>query len=107
MPSLLNLDSNFTSLIKILSIGLISSALGLELWNLHAGELQMLSSQGFKWMVYLERFALISHGLEGVIAAIYGPSKGQPPLRYGIYTFFVGTVGLVELFKAQEIEGAN
>ena len=84
---------------------MISSALGLEIWNLFTGVLQELPAQGFKWMVYLERFALISHGMEGGIATIIAPSKGQPAFRYGMYTFFVGTVGLVELFKTKAAVG--
>lgn len=52
-------------------------------------------------IVLTERFAVIIHFFEGVIAAIYAPSKNKPPLQYGVYTFFVGTVGLIELFKQE------
>jgi hypothetical protein len=105
MPAFLNLKSTLTRLIKVLSIGLISSALGLELWNLYTGELQALTSGGGRWLIYLERFALISHSIEGVVAAFCAPSRGQFPVSYGIYTFFVGTVGLIELFTTQQAEG--
>lgn len=45
------------------------------------------------------RVALIGHGIEAVISVFYAPGKGKPPVSYGIYTFFVRTVGLVELFQ--------
>jgi len=44
----------------------------------------------------IERFALISHLLEAAIAAFSVKPKNQ--ISYETYTFFVGTVGLLELF---------
>lgn len=100
MPTIFKLDKNFSSLIKVVSTVLITSALGLELWNLYA------PIQGLAILFYIERFALISHGIEAAIAAVSAPSRGQSPLKYSLYTFFVGTVALIELFQppdAQEL----
>lgn len=43
------------------------------------------------------------HFIEGIIAAYKAPLKNKIPINYGIYTFFVGTVGLLELFDKQDI----
>lgn len=84
--------------IKLLSSILITSAIGLELWHLAA----VLSQSQIPALLYpvlwVERFALIIHCIEGMIAMVYAPRKQQVPIPYGIYTFFVGTIGLLELF---------
>ena len=80
--------------IKVTSIVLISAALTLELGNLALGIATPIPSL----VINFGRFALIAHGLEAAIAVIYAPSRQQQSLTYGLYTFFVGTVGLLELF---------
>ncbi len=84
--------------IKYLSTVLITSAIGLELWHISA----VFGDRPFwGWlypMLWLGRFALVAHLIEGAIAAIYAPRKQKAPIRYGVYTFFVGTIGLSELF---------
>jgi hypothetical protein len=42
---------------------------------------------------------LSAHFIEAIIAAFYAPAKNQKPIQYGIYTFFVGTIGLLEFFE--------
>lgn len=87
--------------IKVLSTVLLTSALGLEFWNFLTG---FLSTANFYWLnsiVIIERLAIAIHSAEALIASYYASSKNQQPLQYGIYTFFVGTVGLVELFTDQ------
>ncbi|WP_407891284.1 hypothetical protein [Scytonema sp. NUACC26] len=51
---------------------------------------------------WIERFAVTIHFVEGVIAAFYAPSRKKLPIQYGTYTFFVGTVGLLELFAKED-----
>ena len=46
---------------------------------------------------WLGSVALIAHAIEGVIAATKVNGSDRNPLTYGIYTFFVGFVGLQEL----------
>jgi hypothetical protein len=89
--------------IKVTSTILIASAVGLESWHLytifHHGNIP-----GSLNLVFLiERFALSAHFLEAVLAAIYAPSRQETPIKWATYTFFVGTVGLLELFSGDEI----
>lgn len=88
-------DPRWSNAIKVLSIVLISSAIALELWNLYTHGFDRFES--FKPVIWFERFALVAHGIEGVISAFLAPAKGEKPIPYGVYTFFVGTIGLWEL----------
>ena len=75
--------------------------MGLELRNLYALQSQMTPLDLPFPLLWIGRFALVAHFLEGMIAFIYAPSRNQSAIASGIYTFFVGTVGLVELFELQ------
>ena len=98
----LPVDSRVGSLIKGLSIFLIASALGLEVGNLYWWINSGSPIQGLSVVFAIERFALVCHGIEGAIAAFYAPAHDKSPLKYSFYTFFVGTIGLIELFNRQE-----
>lgn len=87
-------------LIKTLSMILITGALGLEVWHGLAALERFLFPEALDLGLGLGRFALGSHLIEALIAGVYASKKQKLPLRYGVYTFFVGTVGLVELFRA-------
>jgi hypothetical protein len=100
---MINFEKNFSRLIKVLSPLLITGALSLEGWNLYVLLVHHSQLPGWTVIFWVGRFALISHGIEAIIAAIYAPSRQRSPLGYGIYTFFVGTVGLVELLRETEI----
>ena len=88
--------------IKIISTILIVGVLGLELRNLYALQSQITPLDLPFPLLWIGRFALVAHFLEGIVAFIYAPSRNQSAIASGIYTFFVGTVGLVELFELQE-----
>lgn len=85
-------------IIKVISIVLITSAIGLELWNVYALIGNTNIPGNLNPIFGLERFAIAIHFVEGVIAAYKAPSRKKMPIKYGAYTFFVGTVGLLELF---------
>jgi hypothetical protein len=90
-------------LIKVTSIVLISGAIGLEVWHL-----SMLSTSDetldFLTPIYwIGRLGMAAHVIEAIIAVLYAASRGKDPLRYSLYTFFVGTVGLVELFEQTSV----
>lgn len=90
--------------IKGLSILLITAALGLELGK---GILLVFQAPPLVlpvWLVGFERFALIAHGVEGCLSGyIAGRQRlGKPPLQAALYTFFVGTVGLLEQMQIGE-----
>lgn len=84
--------------IKVISSLLIFSAIVLELSNLYifqqGGQLPNL----LQILLWFGHFVLTAHLIEGMIAAFYAPTRGKHPFSYGVYTFFVGTVGLIELF---------
>ena len=86
-------------LIKVISIVLIASAIGLEAWNAFALLTSNKIPSSLNPIFWFARFAVTIHLIEGVIAAFYAPSKQKIPIKYGTYTFFVGTVGLLELFE--------
>ncbi len=88
----------FFSLIKVISVVLITSAIGLELGNAYALLTNSKLPSSLNPIFWVERFAVAIHFVEGVIAASYAPSRKKMPIKYGTYTFFVGTVGLLELF---------
>ena len=84
--------------IKWISTILISGAIGLEIWNLYVGFAGSKIPNLLNPVFWLGRIAISIHFIEGLVASVYAPSKQKQPIQYGIYTFFVGTVGLVELF---------
>jgi hypothetical protein len=85
--------------IKIVSTLLISGAIILETWNLITHFIDRPLPEIFKWVIIIERFALISHLIEAIIAGFSAQRQEKNPLRSGVYTFFVGTVGLWEVLK--------
>lgn len=89
----------FYPIIKVLSPILICAAISVEIWTLYAlqtgGPLPPLPI-GLLWF---GRFALTAHAVEGVVASLVAKSREQSPIPYGLYTFFVGTVGLLELLE--------
>lgn len=89
--------------IKVLSLFLISGAVGLEAGKLYGFFAGVEVPAVPFWIVGWGRFAIAAHLLEGILAAVYAPSKQRNPLMYGLYTFFVGTIGLVELLKGEDI----
>ena len=90
-------------LIKIISIALISSAIGLALWNIYTTLNHGALPNSLNLVFLFGCFAMAIHAIEAVAVAAYAPSKKKPPIQYGIYTFFVGTVGVLELFD-QDID---
>jgi hypothetical protein len=100
MPTHLILRYTLTT-IKGISIILITSAMGLEAWNLYAQMHNITIPVALDPVFALERIAVSAHGIEGIVAAGFASSKAKMPISYGFYTFFVGTIGLVELFTEE------
>ena len=88
----------YYTLIKVISVVLIASAIGLELANAYALLTNSKLPSSLNPIFWVERFAVAIHFVEGVIAASYAPSRKKMPIKYGTYTFFVGAVGLLELY---------
>lgn len=87
--------------IKVISTILITSAIAWELGNIYANFTNQKIPSSLNPIFWVGRFALTAHLIEGIIAAFYAPTKNKTPITYGIYTFFIGTIGLLELFVEQ------
>ena len=94
--------NNIFTFVKVLSTVLITSAIGLELWNIYAVLTNTKVPSSLNPVFWIERFAVTIHFLEAVVAAFFAPSRKKTPLQYGTYTFFVGTIGLLELFQKED-----
>jgi hypothetical protein len=105
-------------MIKIASTVLITSAIGLETWfyipNLFKKSLFLntnipiiLEPRFLNLMLWIGSFAIAVHFTEAVVAAFCASSRNKNPIKYGIYTFFVGTVGLLELFERDILFNKN
>ncbi|MEH2012840.1 hypothetical protein [Nostoc sp.] len=93
---------NIFTFVKIISTVLITSAIGLESWNIYAVITNSHLPSSLNPIFWIERFAMTSHFIESIIAAFYAPSRKKMPIKYATYTFFVGTIGLLELFDQQD-----
>lgn len=85
------------SLIKITSTVLISCALSLEIWQMYLLFTEAALPSQLEPVWRLGTIILIGHVIEGFIAAFKANSIHKNFITYGIYTFFVGFVGLWEL----------
>ncbi|MHC5722917.1 MAG: hypothetical protein ACYTXY_01950 [Nostoc sp.] len=92
---------NIFTFVKVLSTILITSAIGLESWNIYAVITNSNLPSSLNQIFWIERFAMTSHLIESIIAAFYATSRKKMPIKYAIYTFFVGTIGLLELFSQE------
>ncbi|MFB2836587.1 hypothetical protein [Floridanema evergladense] len=88
------------SLLKVISPVVMVAAITLELWNLEARLSHGQFPSSLMLILVLGHLAIAVHLIEAVVAAIYAPAKKHKPIQYGIYIFFVGTVGLWELFES-------
>ena len=90
------MNPKISKLIKTISIIAISAALGLEAWNIYLHLNDAVLPASLKPVHWLATVALVVHVIEGAIAAAK-VTRDKNPLIYGIYTFFVGYIGLKEL----------
>lgn len=93
-----HLNRRVLKTIKFVSIILISSAIGLELWHIYASMTVKEIPQALDVIMWVERLALLVHFIEGILAAFYASLRGESPIKCGVYTFFTGTISLFELF---------
>jgi hypothetical protein len=96
------IKKKFFTIVKIISTVLISSAIGLESWNIYALLTNSNIPSSLNQIFWIERFAMTCHFIEAIVAAFYAPSRKKMPIRYATYTFFVGTIGLLELFDRDD-----
>lgn len=91
MPKALSLS------IKIASTLFIIGFLSIELWNLYASLTNTTVIPVPIWILLWGRFALIAHFLEAIAASVSAYFQQKNFFTIGIYTFFVGTIGLWEV----------
>ncbi|AVH65995.1 hypothetical protein CDG77_03455 [Nostoc sp. 'Peltigera membranacea cyanobiont' 213] len=96
------IKKNIFPFVKVISTVLITSAIGLESWNIYAVLTNSNVPSSLNPIFWIERFAMTCHFIESIIAAFYAPSIKKIPIQYAIYTFFVGTIGLLELFDRDD-----
>ena len=97
------IPSKFLIPVKVTSTILIASAVALESWHLYTMFHHGNIPNSLNLIFFIERFALAAHFLEAVLAAFYAPSRQEISIKWATYTFFVGTVGLLELFYRDEV----
>ncbi|ACK65191.1 conserved hypothetical protein [Rippkaea orientalis PCC 8801] len=91
----------YFTLIKILSTILILGAIVWELLNLYFNLIELNNLHRFELIFWGERCAVFIHFIEGIIAGYWAFLSQKNPIKYGVYTFLVGTVGLLELKSKQ------
>lgn len=96
-----SINPNLINLVKVVSTILIMSAVGLELGNIYAINSGIQLPENLNIVFLIGRIALGSHLIEAIIAGFYAPAKNQQPFKYAVYTFFTGTIGLMELFSRE------
>lgn len=82
-----DIQQKLFSIIKLISIALITSAIGLEIWDIQSLITNSHLPNSLHPVLIIARFALSAHFVEGLIAAFYATSKNQMPIKYGTYTF--------------------
>lgn len=87
--------------IKITSIVFITGAIALEIFNLYLYLQDRSLPDNLIPIFWLGTVAIIAHAVEGVIAATKVNGSDRNPFVYGLYTFFVGFVGLQEISNKQ------
>ena len=89
------MNPNTSRLIKATSTILITAALGLEIWNIYLFLNNTVLPDWLEPFFWIGNVALVAHGIEGIIAGF--KVRDRNSITYGIYTFFVGFIGLKEL----------
>jgi hypothetical protein len=95
-------QEKFFNIIKVISTVLIASAIAWELANIYANWANQKIPSNLSFIFWLGRFALVAHLIEAIIGGVYAPSKSKARIEYATYTFFVGTIGLLELFREKD-----
>ena len=86
-------------IIKILSTILITGALGLEIWYLYLHFTDRMLPKKLYPILSIASIALAIHLITGSSAAFKANTLHKNFFTYGIYTFFVGFIGLWELHQ--------
>jgi hypothetical protein len=89
----------FYTLMKGIASGVTLGAIGVELWGRIPGIFPQVPFPLPNFFPIGAHIVLIAHGMEGVVAAAIARRSYKNPFTIGLYTFFVGTIALMELFS--------
>ena len=87
--------------IKVLSTSIIIGAIALEIWNIYTNYAHVEIPNKIGSFFWFERLVVTAHLMEALVAAYFASKKDRSSVKYATYTFFVGTVGLLELFSSE------
>lgn len=73
---------------------------GLESWHLYTTIQPAAFPASLLPVLHWGRLPVVAHLVEALIAIAVALQRGKAALTAGIYTFFVGTVGLLEVLAA-------
>ncbi|MEM8503739.1 MAG: hypothetical protein AAF716_11375 [Cyanobacteria bacterium P01_D01_bin.1] len=96
-----------TAAIKVSAVTVVAAALCLWVWQLVGGLPAALNGVVFGRVSAIANVALIIHAIEAGIATALIFRTGRSPslqkiLKVGLYVFFVGTIGLLEIVRASK-----
>ncbi|NRB08150.1 MAG: hypothetical protein HRU34_13830 [Richelia sp.] len=77
------------------------SAIAVEIWNIYTVCAHVEMPNKISSLFWLERLVVTAHLMEALVAAYFASKKDKSLVKYATYTFFVGTVGLLELFSSK------
>lgn len=86
-------------IIKTLSVFMMIAALILQLVNINTILNHQQIPSVMVVIIKVAKLALVIHLLEGILAFFYALAHRKNALILGIYTFFTGTITLLELFE--------
>lgn len=95
----MNIHSLFINTLKIVSSLLITGAVVLDSLTIYLRVNSQKIPDLLIYLIIMGSLALIIHFVEGIIAVFVAQRKGLNPIKYGIYTFLVGSIGLWELLE--------
>ncbi|MBP0020770.1 MAG: hypothetical protein J7647_24835 [Cyanobacteria bacterium SBLK] len=93
------IDRKVLIFIKVLSTVLIAGAIALDSWIVARAFPFSELPHFFFLLFWFTVFALGSHLIEGIIGTVVAFRRKENAIAAGIYIFFTGTVGLLEVLK--------
>ena len=77
----------------------MTAAIILQLFYLYAVLNAQQIPKAIEIIIWIAGLAVFIHLIEGILAFVFTFSQPKNSLRYAIYTFFTGTISLLELFE--------
>ncbi|MGK7923666.1 MAG: hypothetical protein AB4290_00180 [Spirulina sp.] len=91
------IDRKYLIFIKVLSTILITGAIALQIWMFYFRSQSQELPHFLMPILWLTGFVLLSHLIEGIIGGFVAFRRQKNAIASGVYIFFTGTVGLLEV----------